>query len=366
MKNPLLVFLFLTPAITLAQQISMIDIDSWTDNNWENNFLHSYSYNNNDQIESILQQSWDGSIYINSGLTNYSNYMGDIVGQTITQSWNNNTWINSTRIVNETVNNLLFESEFSSWFNNTWNNFSLNGYSYDENDYLDYFIQQTWENGAYRNNSQAFYTNNNNGLPTQLIGDSWNTSSNSWQPSYRTTNTYNNDNKITSFLNEIWNGNGYTNNTRNTYNYDIDGFLVEIVTEFWDLNINDWENSSLITYQNNNDGSISILTTQIWDQTIGTWENSTRWTYSYNTLGVSKHKKNSFSTYPNPASEDITIISSNNKFHYQLYEINGKLITTGSSNNSNYSIDVQHLASGMYILQIISTQGIVSQKVIKQ
>lgn len=366
MKQPLFALLLLISTIAFAQQISEIQIDSWSNENWENNLLHSYTYNGNGQVGSILEQSWDGSSYTNNGLTNYSNYMGDIVGETITQSWENNTWSNSTRVINDVVNNLLFESEFSSWFNDTWNNFALNGHAYDGNDHLDYFIQQIWENGAYRNNSQASYTNNGDGFPTQLLGDSWNTSNNSWQPSYRTSNTYNGDNQITTFLNEIWNGNGYTNNTRNTYSYDTNGYLVEILNEYWDQSLNDWEYSSLLTYQINGDGSINVLTTQNWDQTTGTWENSTRWTYSYNVLGVSQNEKISLDIYPNPTFNTITIKSSLAVFQYQLFNANGTLISVGTSENVEQSINVQHLASGMYILQITSEEGIATQKVIKQ
>lgn len=44
--------------------------------------------------------------------------------------------------------------------------------------------------------------------------------------------------------------------------------------------------------------------------------------------------------------------------HYKIFDLTGKLLLTGSSNNDNFSIDVQRLTAGMYILKLYNTYQI--------
>ena len=38
--------------------------------------------------------------------------------------------------------------------------------------------------------------------------------------------------------------------------------------------------------------------------------------------------------------------------HYKIYDATGKLISTGNSNNDNFTIDVRKFTRGMYILKL--------------
>ena len=64
---------------------------------------------------------------------------------------------------------------------------------------------------------------------------------------------------------------------------------------------------------------------------------------------------------PNPASNILQVQSITNvskPLHYKIYDLTGKLLLTGSSNNDNFTINVQRLTAGLYILKLYSTYQI--------
>jgi hypothetical protein len=38
--------------------------------------------------------------------------------------------------------------------------------------------------------------------------------------------------------------------------------------------------------------------------------------------------------------------------HYKIYDVTGKMILTGNSNNDDFSIDIKRITPGMYILKL--------------
>ncbi len=82
-------------------------------------------------------------------------------------------------------------------------------------------------------------------------------------------------------------------------------------------------------------------------------------------VGVEEHGSLQFSNikvYPNPASDQIHILSEK-EFQYSIYSMEGKLVSTGNSND----ISTQEFSNGIYLLQL-SAQGKVQyrQKIIIQ
>ena len=64
--------------------------------------------------------------------------------------------------------------------------------------------------------------------------------------------------------------------------------------------------------------------------------------------------------YPNPASNNIYIAGINQEISYQLYDLKNQLLAEGRSK----TIDVAHLANGMYSLRIKTEDGIATRKVV--
>ncbi|GAA4976392.1 hypothetical protein GCM10023315_28970 [Algibacter aquimarinus] len=65
--------------------------------------------------------------------------------------------------------------------------------------------------------------------------------------------------------------------------------------------------------------------------------------------------------YPNPTHDVVTLVSngfnlSNNLNSYQLYNYQGKLIKTSIIQQTNTIIDLSHLSTSFYILQVFSQE----------
>jgi hypothetical protein len=69
-------------------------------------------------------------------------------------------------------------------------------------------------------------------------------------------------------------------------------------------------------------------------------------------------------TYPNPSSNFIFVKNTNPSSEYRIIDINGNLIGQGKLDLSG-KINIQDLAKGIYILQLITDNEVVVRKIIK-
>jgi len=72
--------------------------------------------------------------------------------------------------------------------------------------------------------------------------------------------------------------------------------------------------------------------------------------------------------YPNPATDEILVtFSSIKKRSMQLYDITGSLIKDfGISNSDKITINISNLSKGLYLLQIMQYNQIVTLKLVKE
>ena len=92
----------------------------------------------------------------------------------------------------------------------------------------------------------------------------------------------------------------------------------------------------------------------------------TNTTYNFNNWieGIAEGNNQNIHVYPNPASESVTI-SCEGDFDYQLVDLSGRIISSGSATDSE-SIFISNAAAGIYQLNVQSNQGNTSLKVMKQ
>ena len=103
--------------------------------------------------------------------------------------------------------------------------------------------------------------------------------------------------------------------------------------------------------------------------------------YSYDTLGnrtqetktsslsvVDVENVKNMSLYPNPFVEELNISSKEqNILQIQLFDLSGKLIQNEKVNSKNaYILKTKNLASGVYLITIITDKGKETYKVIKK
>jgi PQQ-dependent dehydrogenase (s-GDH family) len=82
-------------------------------------------------------------------------------------------------------------------------------------------------------------------------------------------------------------------------------------------------------------------------------------------------RNSSIKISPNPATNVLFVKSIRNvskPLHYQVFDATGKLLLTGNSNNDNFSINVQKLSAGMYILKLYNAYQInlITEKFVKK
>jgi uncharacterized repeat protein (TIGR01451 family) len=92
----------------------------------------------------------------------------------------------------------------------------------------------------------------------------------------------------------------------------------------------------------------------------------TNTTYNFNNWieGISEGSEQNVHVYPNPTNESITIACDGN-FSYQLVDLSGRVIASGAGMNTE-KVDFEKASAGIYQLNVTSTTGQTSLKVIKQ
>lgn len=85
---------------------------------------------------------------------------------------------------------------------------------------------------------------------------------------------------------------------------------------------------------------------------------------SYPVLSTPNIEKSTFSIYPNPVNDILFLKSTENSFSVSITGINGRIVISEKSNNSNI-IDVSELNPGMYFIRIESSSGNITKKFIK-
>lgn len=70
--------------------------------------------------------------------------------------------------------------------------------------------------------------------------------------------------------------------------------------------------------------------------------------------------------YPNPAADVLNVRAGEIINTYEVYNIQGALILKGTVASSAFSLNINGLASGVYLLKLMNTNGAVSHKIIKQ
>lgn len=92
-----------------------------------------------------------------------------------------------------------------------------------------------------------------------------------------------------------------------------------------------------------------------WDESVGVIN-----------LGISPKELVEVKVYPNPVSENLVIINLPKNATVSLANITGKKMKEVLVDNTWLDLDVSSLPNGLYLLNIISEAGILTQKILKQ
>ena len=80
-----------------------------------------------------------------------------------------------------------------------------------------------------------------------------------------------------------------------------------------------------------------------------------------------QHMQNTVKIYPNPTMDEFNIVMGHNEFQtYQMIDVTGKIVASGTISNTQNIISVASLSKGLYIIQLIGENQISAHKIIKK
>ena len=346
------------------------------------NNRHFVYTGNNSKPDSLYYYVYDASqsTYVMTMRVSYSFNANGILEQSIMEFWNSSTssW------------------ELSSQITRTFNGNDITSE-----------LQQVWDAsaGAWLNQTLLTYTYSTTGNQKTIesVWQTWDAASSTWMNYYKEVNVIDlTDNKILSTESYNWDGTNWIGNMKTEYIYSANTVSVENI--YWDSNTGNWMSGSttkkVYNYDINIPGSYIIVPKkyshpmqfyinlsgngQTWinpernpfqyllnyvskytrtDPSLS-WElQSTDFYYYNNTLDVQSPNIIEHNLYPNPTGGTLRIHVQTGEFEFRLYDMSGKMIFTGRYSN-NEEIRLPGLEKGIYPYKVITSDGVISGKII--
>jgi hypothetical protein len=84
------------------------------------------------------------------------------------------------------------------------------------------------------------------------------------------------------------------------------------------------------------------------------------------TAGLEDLLQDAVAIFPNPSTGLFNVTSSLDEVKYEIYSLNGKLITSGNLSNGNSQINLNAVADGLYLMKLSSNNTQITKKLIKK
>ncbi len=370
-------------------------------------------YNSNNLLSTQIRQNVLNGIYTNVYKAEYQ--YDNQNNQTVISNYNwlNNVW-DVARIDSSfySASNQLIEYKIYDKYNNSWiKSYTWKYYYYVSND-TNIFIKEVYISDTLNNSGKVINIYNSANLLIETT--SFNKSGSVWSPSSKYTYTYNSQNQIIERdlyvndglgLNNIQKNNYYYSNSNNAdscvnsylknsiwlsmyytyFTYDqynnITSYIYKSLSDSLTVNYILKEEYIFDNYGNSTKCRAYILANGVWTLMRGQWLyqyiNSERTDYHMNISGYDATYKNFNSTgiellqnpsilfYPNPAIDKIYFANPQPNTIVSILSIDGKLISSTQLINQN-SINVSSLSPGIYLIRLVNSEGITTQKFLKK
>jgi uncharacterized repeat protein (TIGR01451 family) len=87
----------------------------------------------------------------------------------------------------------------------------------------------------------------------------------------------------------------------------------------------------------------------------------------FEVLGIGEYEiDNSVKVYPNPAKDVVSITADSTITSIQLYDIQGRLLQSGTVNDMDTTLDLSSRGSGMYFVKVVTEKGMKVEKIVKE
>lgn len=343
-----------------------------------------FTYNDDQLLELSYTRLPDGNQFKDSLIYDDANNIVKIdCYQVLSGVWKYTSYIEYTYDEN---NNRLTRTNYNNFGGSTFEMGGIYKYTYDENNRLTYW--EMYFAGDDNFSQCCTLTYNEDGLLTEELGESIDfftgVFGNSWKVKY----VYDENNNLVKTEEYLWDGYSWQFSTSEVYTFDEDNNC----TVWEHYNGNNITNRNVYSYSNAytydqivfpvNPESIvekfvpmtHMVKTKAW-YTENIDEGGLIYVCDFNYLyeDISSGIDNHFTTtpivriYPNPASEVMNIVLSGEQIisKVELVDVSGKNVYSQHNiNRGNCSLDINNMNKGVYIVNIFTSRGVISEKVI--
>jgi len=209
------------------------------------------------------------------------------------------------------------------WYSNTWQGYYQFHRTYNGQGELTESLTKLYNDllEQWVNFEHVFQMYDSNGNDIETIYQSWNVSNN-WVTGWKSTRTYNSQQKITYELRENWvqSSSSWENNFHVNFTYNSSDKLIERLNQTWDVSIGAFINNERIVYSYPDPNS-EIRIVANWNLSLNFWENFYRTTLLYNTSG--SELENQVELWNSPQNS-----WNNLRFKFNIYDENNYLNVT--------------------------------------
>lgn len=310
------------------------------------------------KIYSKYEFTFDGNGY----LTNNSSFKWDAT---------NSKWINWNKAETTNDNNgnkTLFISYLWDAVNNVWNMTNKTEYTYDGTGLQTLAVSYSYSANTWKESSKSEYSYDSNGHRILSISYNWDATTIAWKGNSKTEYSYNSDGLQISYTSYTWDATNtiWKVSTKTENIYDGFGHKTLSISYKWDAT-NIWKENSKTEYTNDSNGN--VIQTNYWLYAANVWVRNQIGTYYYsifiNTSAVVIPVNTKISIYPNPAKCEIRINGINDPSKFTLTDMNGKLVMSRNIRN-NEAISISSLSKGIYVVKLITHEGSIVSKLIKE
>lgn len=228
-----------------------------------------------------------------------------------------------------------------------------------------------------------------NGNVKESTNYEYNTTSNSWSTQGKIVETYNSDSLVTIVIAYNWSNNNWVESNKAINDYDNFNNLIRKTYQTWNENTSQWDNTTkyelffdynytsnqLIEYLQSSEIASNYLNNflgynhKLDYYTINTWTNNswfvrdtTTFYYSGQIVSIDNStSNNNLKVYPNPAC-DYLILEDDQNFTFELYDTNGKLVSSEYILKSK-KVNI-NLNNGLYFYRVITCDNILNGKIV--
>lgn len=303
--------------------------------------------------------------------------------QLLNDVWTHVSYVEYTYDAN---GNRLSRSNYNSFGGSTFELGGVYNYFYENNKLTS---RELFMGGTNLVETCTYTYNDSDQIVQELALENWN--STSWENSWKIDYEYNNDGTLQSSISAYWNDISWAPVGTNSFYYDDNKNCIkwEYVTGNRVVNKNEYEYNldytvdqlvlpinpevqsdpkSLVEMNN-------MVTLRHWytQNDLGELGYVCDFIYTYDYIGTTGTPDAAFigdniGIYPNPSAESITVFSRTNDIQgIEIINTTGQsVLKVSNENKKEMNLDVSSLSSGIYYVRMLTSKGMITQKLVKE